>query len=131
MLQSTEIDTINNTYIYDTYNDLYFTEKRTWREAASRCVMCCAIWYHLHNLKNVKNTHERVLIGCFSRFLNCTNGTKSCNTPHIHSRDGLRTRVGANAVKSSTFDKRFALPLDFYSFKSIQYILMDPKKIWL
>ena len=29
MLQSKEIDTINNTYIYDTYNDLYFTEKRT------------------------------------------------------------------------------------------------------
>ena len=21
------------------------------------CGMCCAIWYHLYNLKNVKNTH--------------------------------------------------------------------------
>ena len=45
-------------------------------------VMHCAIWYHLNNLKNVKNTHGRVLIlvqpatilkltllhGCFSRF---------------------------------------------------------------
>ena len=46
----------------------------------------CAIWYHLHNLKNMKNTHGEVLIlvklqakpatllklallyGCFSRF---------------------------------------------------------------
>ena len=24
--------------------------------------MRCAIWYHLHNLKNVKNTHGEVLI---------------------------------------------------------------------
>ena len=25
-------------------------------------VMICAIWYHLYNLKNVKNTHERLLL---------------------------------------------------------------------
>ena len=25
-------------------------------------VMCCAIWYHLYNLKTVKNTHGGVLI---------------------------------------------------------------------
>ena len=25
-------------------------------------VMVCLIWYHLHNLKNVKNTYERVLL---------------------------------------------------------------------
>ena len=60
-----------------------------------------AIWYHLYNLKNVKNTHGRVLFlvklqaeacnftksntppGCFLRFLNCTNGTKLRNAPHI------------------------------------------------
>ena len=39
--------------------------------------MLCAIWYFLHNLKNVKNTH-----GCFARFLNCTNGTKSRNASY-------------------------------------------------
>ena len=46
--------------------------------------MLCAIWYHLYNLKNVKNAHEgpgtllevSLLHGCFSRFLNCTNDTK-------------------------------------------------------
>ena len=47
-------------------------------------VMRCAIWYHLYNLKNVKNTHGGMLLlllhGCFSRFLNCTNGTKSPKT---------------------------------------------------
>ena len=50
--------------------------------------MLCAIWYHLYNLKNVKNNYGRLLVllkvsllhGCFSRFLNCTNGTKSRKT---------------------------------------------------
>ena len=40
-------------------------------------VMRCAIWYHLHNLKNVKNTHGGAVLlvkvsflhECFSRFL--------------------------------------------------------------
>ena len=58
-----------------------------------------AIWYHLHNLKNVKNTHGGVLLlvqlqasacnftksntppGYFSRYLNCAHGTKSGNAP--------------------------------------------------
>ena len=31
-------------------------------ELFSPFVMRCAIWYHLHNLKNVKNTHGGVLI---------------------------------------------------------------------
>ena len=56
--------------------------------------MLCAIWYHLYNLKNAKSTHGGKLIlikllrvtllhGCFSRFLNCTNGTKSRKASHI------------------------------------------------
>ena len=36
----------------------------------------CAIWYHLYNLKNVKNRY-------FSRFLNCTNGTESLKASHV------------------------------------------------
>ena len=27
-----------------------------------KCVMLYAIWYHLHNLKNVENTHGGVLL---------------------------------------------------------------------
>ena len=58
-------------------------------------VMRSAIWYHLHNLKNVKNTHEGVFLvklqalnetllhGCFSRFLNLTNGNKSYKASHF------------------------------------------------
>ena len=52
----------------------------------------CAIKYHVHSLKNVKNTHGgglkpatllkvTILLGCFSHFLNCTNGTKMCKAP--------------------------------------------------
>ena len=59
------------------------------------------IWYHLYNFKNVKNTHGGVLLlvkfqlkpvtllkvtllrRYFSRFLNCTNGTKLSKTSHI------------------------------------------------
>ena len=65
--------------------------------------MRCTIWYHLFNLKKLKNTHGGVLIlvqlqaeACnftkintpprvFSRFLNCTNGTKSRNASQYRS----------------------------------------------
>ena len=53
--------------------------------------MRCAIWYHLHNLKNVKDTHggatllKVTLLGFFSRFLNCTNDIKSRKTLHLVS----------------------------------------------
>ena len=61
-------------------------------------VMLCAIWYHLHSSKNVKNTHggELLLVktlafllkvtlihGCFLCFLNCTNSTKLRKASHI------------------------------------------------
>ena len=53
-------------------------------------VMACAIWYHLYNLKNAKNTHKACNFAksntapwVFSRFLNCTNGAKSCKLSHI------------------------------------------------
>ena len=58
-------------------------------------VMRCPIWHHLYDLKNVKNTHGGVLkpttllkltllLGCFSRFLNCPNVTKSRKGSHIY-----------------------------------------------
>ena len=50
-----------------------------------------AIWCYLYNLKKVKNTLLKpstllkltLIHGCFSRFLNCTNGTKSRNAPQL------------------------------------------------
>ena len=48
-------------------------------------VMRCAIWYHLYNLKNMKNTHRGVLrLVKLQALLNCTNGTKSRKAFHIH-----------------------------------------------
>ena len=62
---------------------------------------CGTFWYHLYNLKNVKNTHGGVLIlekwrlqpvtllkltllhEYFSRFSNCTNGTIMRTAPQI------------------------------------------------
>ena len=64
--------------------------------------MLCAIWYDLYNLKSVKiPTYVGLLLlvmletlncnlnksnsppGLFSRFLNCTNGTKLRKVPHV------------------------------------------------
>ena len=67
-----------------------------WSTCRQTNLMCCAIWYYLYNLKNVKNTYgwllrlkpatllKLILLHrCFSRFLNWTNGTKSRNAPQI------------------------------------------------
>ena len=71
------------------------------------------IWYHLHNLKNVKNAHEGVLLlakltflhGCFSRFLSCTNGTKSRKISHLvilaFGNHSNLIRISLNIPKSS------------------------------
>ena len=55
----------------------------------------CTIWYHLYNLKHLKYTHsgaKRLLQGCFSRFLYCTNGTKSRKTSQIKTKQELNLR---------------------------------------
>ena len=36
-----------------------------------------------HPRRSVNFTNLALLHGCFSRFLNCTNGTKSRNAPHV------------------------------------------------
>ena len=56
-------------------------------------VVRCAIWYHLYNLKNVKNTPWRSVACNFTKintppwvflmFLNCTNSTKLRNASHL------------------------------------------------
>ena len=64
---------------------IYLTIILTFNENAkllrSALMICCVIWHHLKNLKNVKNPHGEVTLlhGCFAHFLNCTNGEKSRN----------------------------------------------------
>ena len=77
--------------------------------------MRCAISYHLYNLKNVKSTHGGVLLlvklqafaisksntplWMFSRFLNCTNGTKSRKASHFHLFELLYATVRGLTAK--------------------------------
>ena len=44
--------------------------------------MSCAIWYHLRNLKNVKNTHGEVLLSVKLQTKAC-NLTKSNTSPWV------------------------------------------------
>ena len=46
------------------------------RKPEIKYVMLCAICYHLYNLSS-KVLKVTLIPGCFSRFLNCINGTKS------------------------------------------------------
>ena len=88
-----------------------------------------AIWYHLYNLKNVKKTHGGVLIlvklqaqlatlviltllhGCFSRFFNSTNGTKSPNASHIGALS-----IEGRVKSSARYGFIRALTLTFFHF---------------
>ena len=66
-------------YFYS--NPVSFNKKRQiWYETEEDLflyVMRCAIWYHLYNLKNVKNTHGGVLILVKAKACNFT----EINTP--------------------------------------------------
>ena len=55
--------------------------KEFWENRKSVYVMFCAIWYHLS--KPAILLKVTLLQGCFSRFLNWINGTKSRNASHI------------------------------------------------
>ena len=81
--------------IHELQNVLKVIDQRSKLQLAETYVILCAIWCHFCNLKNVKKNHGGVLLlvncrpqlllkvtllhWCFSRFLNCTIGTKSRN----------------------------------------------------
>ena len=55
--------------------------KKNFPKGVLKYVMRCAIWFQPATLLKVTLLH-----GCFSRFLSCTNVTKSRNAPHmVHS----------------------------------------------
>ena len=88
LLGSKEIDTINNSDIYDTYKDLYLS-------------------------KNERE--ERLLQGIQSG-----NGLKAQLEVANANGTALTVTTQENAIKK-TFDKRFAIPLDFNIFKHPVY----------
>ena len=80
------------------FNNVALTfQNKTWEKKLDRNGMLCASWYHLHNFKNMKNIHGGVSLlvkleasalfhGCFSRFINCTNVTKSRKASNMHCK---------------------------------------------
>ena len=70
--------------------------------------MLCAIWYHLHNLINVKNTHSRVLLlvklqaaGTYVK--NGTNGfylESKCKAPSTYVACLIFTKTNKKPFKS-------------------------------
>ena len=91
--------------------------------------MRCVIWYHLYNLKNLKYTHGGVLIfatllkltllhGSFSRFLNCTNGTKSRNAPQLMIMSRLVTPLTLESSCKWGFYTSFENKLCIFRFWS-------------
>ena len=98
--------------------------------------MSYAIWYHFYNLKNVKNTPEEVSFlvklqakpttllkvtlfhGCFSRFLNCTNGTKLRNASHIAGFITIINKSNTNTIKPSS--ERSSRPEVFYKINILK-----------
>ena len=108
-------------------------------------VTLCAIWYHLYNLKNIKNTHGRLLLlvklhvdsaillkvallhGCFLRFLNGVNGAKSCKAFEIYAFQSIQFHFRLKPTRSEIFNRsmrRFSsLQLSFTSTKIFLIIL--------
>ena len=89
MLDSTCINTIDNTDVYDTYKDLYLSEKE--REEKL-----------LQDIQPANDLRARL-------------GAKKADGI------GLTVTIQENAIKK-TFDKMFAIPLDFDLFRHPVYI---------
>ena len=73
-------------------------------------VMRCAIWCHLYNLKTGKIQMEEwpatllkvtLLHGCFSRFWNCSNGTKLRKGTHLSISETVS--IVASTTKSTVY----------------------------
>ena len=92
-------------HIWENIDDIIFS----FDDIIGTIVMLCAIWYHLYNLEKAKSTHGGVLLlvklqsatlikvtllhGCFSRFLNCANGTKSRNASYLLYKTSARSQL--------------------------------------
>ena len=99
-------------------------------------VVRCAIWHHLYNLKNVKNTHGGVLIlvklqlkltllhGCFARFLICINGTKSHKASHINILNFPARIVSKVTINTATLRPWCRSGVFIVNFEQISHIVL-------
>ena len=79
-------------------------------------LMCWTIWHHLYNFRKRKKTQSSTKVTkcntptCFfSSFINCANGIKSCNVPHLFSLPELEKTPASTAVV--TFKKKKQITL--------------------
>ena len=90
----------------------------------------CLIWCNLYNFENVKNTHGGVLLliklqaskvtllhGCFSRYLNCTNGTKSQKASLVNISNRVFYSKLISAIVSSVYIRKIVYPAGIYLLK--------------
>ena len=97
-----------------------------------------AIWYHLYNFKNLKNTHGMVILlfklqvevsnfnksitlpWMFLRFSNYTNGTKLRKTLHLnHRTKTFKQRTAHKIFLKGIFQKK--IKLDHFMLETIRY----------
>ena len=101
-------------------------------------VTLCTIWYHLCNLKNVKNTHGTVILlfklkvevcnftksitfsWMFFTFLNCTNGTKLRKASHLNHRAKIyKQRTVHKILLKGIFQKK--IKLEHFILETVRY----------
>ena len=93
--------------------------------------------YYLYNLKNMKeNPWESatllkvtLLHGCFSCFLNCTNGTKSRNVPQFLKRK-LPPKWESNHPRSDLWSSANIYETNSYTLYFLQYGLPSQTYCW-
>ena len=107
---------------------------------------CYAIWYHLYNLKNVKNTHAGLLLvvklqgeGCnsakcntllwvFFSFLDCRNGTKSRKASQINKMSTFKqTHLNLFNILKVQLYRFETLPICSCSYKNTTLKISFPQ----
>ena len=109
-----------------------------WFHISALFFILSAIWYHLYNFKNLKNTHGIVILlfklqvevsnfnksitlpWMFLRFLNYTNGSKLRKTSHLnHRTKTFKQRTAHKIFLKGIFQKK--IKLDHFMLETIRY----------
>ena len=109
-----------------------------WFHIFALFLILSAIWYHLYNFKNLKNTHGMVILlfklqvevsnfnksitlpWMFLRFSNYTNGTKLRKTLHLnHRTKTFKQRTAHKIFLKGIFQKK--IKLDHFMLETIRY----------
>ena len=79
----------------------------------------CAIWYHLHNFKNVRNTHGRVLI------LVKLQASATCNLYKLYKWHRIAQRINASYMWNAISKRSIEM---FYVRMELNCLFFEKKK---